>query len=403
MTCTRPAITLALSFILLLTIFVLIIVQKRSPSTRESGASSNLRPTHGDNNNPGIENDDPNNAEKDHPSFLWSDEFDGDKLNQEYWSYDSTKSLLEQQQDDANELIQGDDIKLDAVNAEFEFYDSHAVSVQDGMLTICTRQVINAGVPFVSGRIKTQDKVMFQYGTIEARIQIRSSCETGVDVCVSSRNLSPSFWTRGSGSTSFGEPTMGQVDIFTAAIPKLKRARALQEEKGYLSLSSSIPTQSTLLGSQNRQLAASVNKIEKDRDSDHSWNGQSGATWITSVPSSSSNERLIQKSMHGDYPIENWMDQDFQIYTFDWTPTRMATYIDEELVWEMDITDGSCGDCQDFHRPHYLLLAINIAVLDSPSWSLSSSSTLDLSVDYIRLLDNGFAKVSIMPETRRNW
>ncbi|CAJ1939442.1 unnamed protein product [Cylindrotheca closterium] len=388
MTCTRASIAIALSLMLLIAIFVLIMVQEGSQSPGQKGPSSHLRPIHSENEN--AENENHSNAGKDVPSLLWSDEFDGDELNPQYWLYDTTKSLLEQQQQNENQLQ--DDIKLDPVNMDFEYYDSHAVVVKDGLLTISTQQVINAAVPFVSGRIKTQEKVMFQYGTIEARIRIRSSCEPGVDVCVSSRNLSPSLWTRGNGSTSFGEPTMGQVDIFTASIPKRRRALA----NGHRMLSSSIPTQSILLDS---QLEANANGIEKDLDLDHSWNGHSGATWITSDPNSDS-ERLIKKSMHDDFPIENWMNQDFQIYTFDWTPTRMATYIDDELVFEMDITDGSCGDCQDFHRPHYLLLAIT--VLDSPSWALSSSSTLDLTVDYIHLLDNGFAKVSTMPdETRR--
>lgn len=382
--CTRPSIAIALSFILFFSIFILLLLQGGSKSVGYTNdTTSHLR------------NADTNETagEKENSLLLWSDEFDGDELNQDYWSYDNTKSLLEQQEDITNQLIHDDDIKLNPVKDEFEFYDSHAVSVKDGILTITTEGVVNAGVPFVSGRIKTQDKVLFQYGTIEARIRIKSSCGPGVDVCVSKGNLSPSFWTRGSGSTSFGAPTMGQVDIFTAAIPHpTTRARTLQEEAsgslsmkddGHYAVSSSssaaasIPTQPTP--------NVLVENIETGDDY-HSWHGNSGATWISSDPNT---ERLVRKSMHDDFPIENWMDQDFQIYTFDWTPTRMATYIDNELVWEMDITEGSCRDCKDFHRPHYLMLAI--AVLDSPSWSLSSSSTLDLSVDYIRLLDNGFA------------
>jgi len=298
-----------------------------------------------------------------------------------------------------------EDVPLDPVGTGLEFYDPHAISVKDGMLTISTQRVINAGVPFVSGRIKTQDKILFQYGTVEARIRIRSSCKQGVDVCVGALNLSPSFWTRGSGSTSYGEPTMGQVDIFSAALPKVTRRRkAIRTLKEELADG----THSRLMGSihrRTRKLASTIDKLEEINmtmeESGRPWMGNSGASWIPPLSAANDgNGHIIKKSFHNDFPIENWMDQDFQIYKMEWTPTRMATYIDDELIWEMDITDGSCGDCQDFHRPHFLLLAIS--VLDSPSWASSStSSTMDLSVDYIHLFDNGFAKVSRQLETRQ--
>lgn len=393
--CTRPIWMFASVLVVVVTIIVLIVLKEESQIPVAPSAASTLRPDL--QNERGVDFKESMDASA---RLLWRDEFVGDNLNQEYWTCDSEQAITQPNYDGDDNIVQNR--PLDPVGTDLEFYDPHVVTIKDGMLVISPRQVNNAGVPFVSGRIKTQDKIEFQYGTVEARIRIQSSCRHGVDVCVSSLNLSPSFWTRGSGSTSYGEPTMGQVDIFSAALPSLTRRRRLRRNLKH--------------GSPNKQagpmhheskrilMASNINSFEPPIDFDvgeeldrHPWMGHSGASWIASTTTGSGGERhFVKKSFHDDFPMENWMDQDFQIYKFDWTPSRMATYIDDELVWEMDITEGSCKDCQDFHRPHYVLLAIS--VLDSPLWvSSSTSATMDLSVDYVRLFDNGFAKVSILP------
>jgi beta-glucanase (GH16 family) len=63
----------------------------------------------------------------------------------------------------------------------------------------------SGGCPFVSGRLDTQGKVSFQYGYIEAKIQMP----------VGAGNW-PAFWMLGTNITSVGWPTSGEIDVVEA-------------------------------------------------------------------------------------------------------------------------------------------------------------------------------------------
>ena len=63
----------------------------------------------------------------------------------------------------------------------------------------------SGGCPFVSGRLDTQGKVSFQYGYIEAKIQMP----------VGGGNW-PAFWMLGTNITSVGWPTSGEIDVVEA-------------------------------------------------------------------------------------------------------------------------------------------------------------------------------------------
>ena len=55
----------------------------------------------------------------------------------------------------------------------------------------------------VRGRIRTQDKIMFQYGTVEARIRIPDLAN----------GLWPAFWTLGNDISTVGWPRCGEIDV----------------------------------------------------------------------------------------------------------------------------------------------------------------------------------------------
>jgi beta-glucanase (GH16 family) len=82
-------------------------------------------------------------------------------------------------------------------NAELETYGTSNVTVSGGQLIITATR---SGDTFTSGRINTQGKFSFQYGTIEAQITIPNLAN----------GLWPGFWTLG---TSGGWPNCGELDI----------------------------------------------------------------------------------------------------------------------------------------------------------------------------------------------
>ena len=71
---------------------------------------------------------------------------------------------------------------------------------------------------------------------------------------------------------------------------------------------------------------------------------------------------------------------------------KLAQYShDGDLLWEMDIEQASCPHCDSFHQPHYI--ALSLAVIFSEEHETTSST---MTVDYVRLIDNGFAMVELI-------
>ena len=117
-----------------------------------------------------------------HPAPLWSDEFRGDTLNQDYWSYD----------------VGGGGWG----NFELQTYTPGSVAVTDGNLEI-TASSNGAGAGWFSGRIKSIDKVSFKYGRAEAMINVPDVAD----------GLWPAFWTMGANFETVGWPAAGELDI----------------------------------------------------------------------------------------------------------------------------------------------------------------------------------------------
>jgi beta-glucanase (GH16 family) len=100
-------------------------------------------------------------------------------------------------------------------NDELEYYTNRASNVSldgSGHLVLTARReafVDESGVPsalpYTSGRIDTQGRVMPRYGRIEARIKLPAG-----------KGLWPAFWMLGQDIDSVGWPKCGEVDIFEA-------------------------------------------------------------------------------------------------------------------------------------------------------------------------------------------
>lgn len=116
--------------------------------------------------------------------LVWSDEFDGDNLNLDYWSYDVGKGKWG--------------------NEEEEYYTKgENLSIEDGCLKITAKyNPENEANPYTSSRIITRGKVSFLYGKIEAKIKLPSG-----------QGIWPAFWMMGNENPY---PACGEIDIMEA-------------------------------------------------------------------------------------------------------------------------------------------------------------------------------------------
>ena len=123
------------------------------------------------------------------PTFdelVWSDEFDGDGLSADHWSYDTGT---------------GND---GWGNNEAQYYTDRTenVRVADGLLSITAQRESFSGSNFTSGRIVTMDKFEFTYGRIEIRAKLPSGGGTW-----------PALWMLGANFDEVGWPACGEIDM----------------------------------------------------------------------------------------------------------------------------------------------------------------------------------------------
>lgn len=113
--------------------------------------------------------------------LLWSDEFSGDTLNTNNWSYEYGNSGW------GNNELQN-------------YTDSPSnIQVNNGSLKIVAQ---NSNGNYSSARIITKDHFQTTYGKIEGRIKLPSG-----------QGLWPAFWMLGSNISQVGWPACGEIDI----------------------------------------------------------------------------------------------------------------------------------------------------------------------------------------------
>lgn len=120
-------------------------------------------------------------------SLVWSDEFNqatGSSPDTNKWAYDLGAGGWG--------------------NGELEYYTSRTnnVRIENGQLVIEAKQENFSGSSYTSARLKTQGKISWTYGRIEARIKIPGT-----------QGIWPAFWMLGTNITSAGWPTCGEIDI----------------------------------------------------------------------------------------------------------------------------------------------------------------------------------------------
>jgi beta-glucanase (GH16 family) len=249
--------------------------------------------------------------------LLWSDEFNsGTAPDGSVWSYDLGGGGW------GNSELQG--YTSDAAN----------VRVEGGNLVITAREQVLKGNrrSFTSARLKTENKLTFKYGTIEARIRVPNLAN----------GLWPAFWTLGNNFGLVGWPASGELDVME-------------------------------MGSAGAIAAGVVNRRVG-----------STAHW-------EHNNAHASYGLTYDSPSD--LSGSFHVFRMEWTPTLITTYVDGNWIWAIDITSTSCTDCTEFHEPHFLLL--NLAVGGTYTGITQASNITapfpaEYAIDYVRIYDNGF-------------
>ena len=80
-----------------------------------------------------------------------------------------------------------------------------------------------------------------------------------------------------------------------------------------------------------------------------------------------------------------------------WTPLAISTFVDDQHVWTIDISDPDAFSGHEFHAPHFLI--INLAVGGTftgifNSNEVTASLPARCLVDYVRVFDNGHTMLS---------
>jgi beta-glucanase (GH16 family) len=260
-----------------------------------------------------------------HGQLLWSQEFDsGSVPDERIWSYD-----------------------LGATgwgNQELQEYtdDPENAYISDGNLIISVKHKFAGSSPvgFTSARLKTEDKLMFKYGTIEARIKVPNLKD----------GLWPAFWTLGSDFSQVGWPNCGELDIM---------------EMGW--------KDAVKDGLANRWVSTTAHWEHEEAYA------QYGRTYMSGLAESTD------------------LNDDYHIFSMNWTPDSLTTYLDGREIWTMNINLQNCVDCQELHQPHFIIL--NLAVGGTFTGLLTMGEITapvpaDMMVDYIRIYDNGFTELS---------
>ncbi|HRV83380.1 MAG TPA: family 16 glycosylhydrolase [Saprospiraceae bacterium] len=117
-------------------------------------------------------------------ALKWSDEFSGDAINADNWSF---------------EIGNGDG---GWGNNELEYYRKENAYLKEGYLIIQAREESFADLRYTSARLVTKGKQSFRYG----RLDIRAALPVG-------QGIWPALWLLGENIDAVGWPACGEIDL----------------------------------------------------------------------------------------------------------------------------------------------------------------------------------------------
>jgi hypothetical protein len=120
-------------------------------------------------------------------TLIWNEEFNGNTLNEEFWSYD---------------IGDGCPNLCGWGNQELQYYRSENVEIGGGVLTIEAKRESFQNNSYTSGKIVTRKKQLFQFGRIDVRAQMPAT-----------QGFWPAIWMLGDNQDEVGWPSCGEIDI----------------------------------------------------------------------------------------------------------------------------------------------------------------------------------------------
>jgi len=118
------------------------------------------------------------------PIVIYEEDFSGDELDERMWNYDVGNGCPQ---------------LCGWGNKERQYYTKNNVYLREGKLVIQAR---NLNGKITSGKIHTQNKIEFQYGSVEVRAKLPEGTGTW-----------PAIWMLGSDIDEKGWPECGEIDI----------------------------------------------------------------------------------------------------------------------------------------------------------------------------------------------
>ncbi|MES2649538.1 MAG: Ig-like domain-containing protein [Bacteroidota bacterium] len=249
-------------------------------------------------------------------TLVWEENFNAAVVNPNSWTYDFG---------DGSERAAG----LGWGNSELEYYTSRTQNVRTeaGSLVIEARRENFGNSAFTSGRIKTEGRIHFKYGTVEARIKLPNMAN----------GLWPAFWTLGTIGPAW--PGIGEIDMMEAG-----SAGAIQA------------------GLVNKRITSATH-----------WSNNSNAHQYNT----SSIDAAVDLSL------------DYHLYKMVWTSQYIKMYLDNVEYYSLDISSNPV--LSEFHTPHYLLLNVAVGgayvnIFDANA--ITAPLPGKMYVDYVKLWQN---------------
>ncbi len=255
----------------------------------------------------------PQNAQA--QTLVWQDNFNGPSIDGNKWIYD---------------VGNGCQIGLCGWgNGEMQYYTSRPENarIANGSLIIEARREAFQGSAFTSARLKTEGRMHFKYGTLEARIKFP---QVG-------NGLWPAYWMLG---TIGVWPGRGEIDLLEAG-----NAQAIAD------------------GVANRRIGAAVH---------WDYNGS-------------------QADYGRDYTHPTNLSGGFHTYRMTWDPQFIRVSIDGTQYFEFAISNIEGASLQEFHQQHFLLLNLAVGGsytgVTTPA-GVTAPLPGRMEIDYIRLYQN---------------
>jgi beta-glucanase (GH16 family) len=208
-------------------------------------------------------------------------------------------------------------------NNESQYYTERSMNsfIQDSVLVIQALKENYGGKNYTSARMITRGKQFWQYGKIEARIKVPFS-----------QGLWPAFWLLGESFGTVGWPACGEIDVMEF-LGGTDQWGADRENRAY-------------------------GTVHWQHDGRHA-------------------------SYGGHYTLNSGKFQDeFHVFTVEWTPTKMEWFIDGNSYHVIDITGAQLSE---LHDEFFILL--NVAV--GGNWpgypDATSIFPQTMQVDYVRV------------------